>query len=472
MSSLSRFCSLIVFIVTLVIGAAGSQSSGIDSLRYDLEPGQVFSYSTKSEFTGEKGTGGTVGYFWVCVVDENEDGSWRLAIYYIYSFTENGSMIDNTAAGSYGMLVDIFPDGHRADQRTVLDNIDPLAYLPVFPASEEQRNSGWTFHEQADNTKHEFTEVSPDAEAASSAAIQDRVSSDVDLIFPTERSTRFEIGEYGMPISVEESIVRRRSLPGEGYRIATQRKVGKLEESLLVRLRSGIEAYLHGKNAIDAAFRAQTQSERASALAEVNEARDKVKEIKNEAWDKINELKLDGSAHGVSDVLQEFVHALGTEELFDDEANSELSTFIGKPGPVWEATAYDGKSWSNKDLLGKVTILDFWYRDCIWCIRAMPEVRRLAEKYAGEDVQILGMNVDREESDALTIIKEMGLTYPNIRATHDLGGIDIPWLFGVEAYPAIIVLDKSGVVRDFHEGYVPELFDDITKLVDRLVAEE
>ena len=57
-----------------------------------------------------------------------------------------------------------------------------------------------------------------------------------------------------------------------------------------------------------------------------------------------------------------------------------LSTFIGKPAPDFELTGVDGKTVVLKDLRGRVVVLDFWYRDCGWCITAMPQVIELARR--------------------------------------------------------------------------------------------
>ena len=47
---------------------------------------------------------------------------------------------------------------------------------------------------------------------------------------------------------------------------------------------------------------------------------------------------------------------------------------LDKPAADWELKGLDGKTHKLKDYSGKVVVLDFWYRGCGWCIKAMPQV--------------------------------------------------------------------------------------------------
>lgn len=42
-----------------------------------------------------------------------------------------------------------------------------------------------------------------------------------------------------------------------------------------------------------------------------------------------------------------------------------------------------GKKHALKHYRGKVVVLDFWYRNCGWCLRAMPQVKEAATHFRG-----------------------------------------------------------------------------------------
>jgi hypothetical protein len=53
-----------------------------------------------------------------------------------------------------------------------------------------------------------------------------------------------------------------------------------------------------------------------------------------------------------------------------------FAAVIGHPAPAWEIKDLDGRTHTLEQYRGKVLVLDFWYRGCGWCMRAMPQVKR------------------------------------------------------------------------------------------------
>src|SRR6185312_11059100 len=47
-----------------------------------------------------------------------------------------------------------------------------------------------------------------------------------------------------------------------------------------------------------------------------------------------------------------------------------------------------GKKVSLKNYRGKLVLLDFWYMDCVWCIRAMPSIEKIDSEYRSKGVVI------------------------------------------------------------------------------------
>lgn len=144
---------------------------------------------------------------------------------------------------------------------------------------------------------------------------------------------------------------------------------------------------------------------------------------------------------------------------------------MGKEPPAWQAKDFDGLEYSSEKLRGKVVVLDFWYRGCGWCLRAMPQMRQLADDFKGKDVVILGVNIDDDPEDARFVIKRFKLNYPSLdfaklsteKNRHPL----LSWTFG---YPTLLVIDKEGKLADIHVGYSPVLRHEVTESIKKAIS--
>jgi peroxiredoxin len=145
------------------------------------------------------------------------------------------------------------------------------------------------------------------------------------------------------------------------------------------------------------------------------------------------------------------------------ESARRRAEVVGKPFPDWSLQALDGKTHALADYRGKVVVLDFWYRECGWCIKAMPEINAVAEKFKGRPVTVLGMNTDAKEEDARFVVEVMGLKYPILRAR------SIPEMIDIKGFPAVILIGPDGIVRDIYYGYSPTMGDELTKKIEGLL---
>jgi thiol-disulfide isomerase/thioredoxin len=98
-------------------------------------------------------------------------------------------------------------------------------------------------------------------------------------------------------------------------------------------------------------------------------------------------------------------------------------------------------------------------------MRAMPQVKEVAEKYKDKGVVVFGMNTDQDLADAKFVVDAMKLNYPVLQAK------DLVETYKVNSFgfPTLIVIDQTGVVKAMHIGYSPTLRDDLSKIIDGLL---
>jgi thiol-disulfide isomerase/thioredoxin len=174
-------------------------------------------------------------------------------------------------------------------------------------------------------------------------------------------------------------------------------------------------------------------------------------------------------------------HARYVKEIGDDAKDS--AEIIGKPAPAWDLADLAGTRHALADLRGKVVVLDFWYRGCGWCMRAMPGMKQLADQYRDKPVAIFGMNTDRDAKDAQFVVDFFKLPYPTLRTTMaqyvdpsaaPTTSTSQPLVpaaaYHVQGYPTLFIIGPDGILRKRFVGYSPTLDVDMGKEIDALLA--
>lgn len=132
------------------------------------------------------------------------------------------------------------------------------------------------------------------------------------------------------------------------------------------------------------------------------------------------------------------------------------SPLIDKPAPAFTLPRLDDPQQrvSEKDLLGKVWLLNVWASWCVSCREEHPVLVDLSKRNL---VPIYGLNYKDERKDALAWLGQFGNPYTiSIMDADGRVGID----YGVYGVPETYVIDKQGVIRYKQIGPVtPEVLD-------------
>ena len=124
------------------------------------------------------------------------------------------------------------------------------------------------------------------------------------------------------------------------------------------------------------------------------------------------------------------------------------SPLIGKPAPDFTLPLLQqpDKTFSQKDMLGKVWILNVWASWCAPCIAEHPVVTELAKEGAAP---VVGLNYKDARESALPWLKRHG--DPFYLTVSDVAG-NIGIDYGVYGVPETYVIDRRGVIRFKHIG--------------------
>ena len=104
-------------------------------------------------------------------------------------------------------------------------------------------------------------------------------------------------------------------------------------------------------------------------------------------------------------------------------------------------TDLDGKSWSLKELKGKVVMLNFWATWCPPCRKEMPDLEALYKQFAPQGFIILGISDDDPEK-VRAFVQKQGTTYPVLLDP----GSKVNHLLKINGIPKTFVYNRDGKI--------------------------
>ncbi|HVX85092.1 MAG TPA: TlpA disulfide reductase family protein [Phycisphaerae bacterium] len=134
---------------------------------------------------------------------------------------------------------------------------------------------------------------------------------------------------------------------------------------------------------------------------------------------------------------------------------------LGKPFELTFTDAVSGKEISlQKDLKGKVVVVDFWATWCMPCVAEMPANKAIYEKFKGKGVEFVGVSLDLP-GDGLQKLKDFvadkELPWPQYYEGKGWES-DFSKGWGIDSVPTIFVVDKKGNLASVSgEGKLEEL---------------
>jgi peroxiredoxin len=130
--------------------------------------------------------------------------------------------------------------------------------------------------------------------------------------------------------------------------------------------------------------------------------------------------------------------------------NIALNTFepkIGAKAPDFTAPNPDGEMITLSNILGKVTILDFWASWCRPCRIENPNFVKIYEQYHAKGLEIISVSLDRNNQKQRWVeaIEKDQLNWYNV-SNLKFWQDPLAQLYNVSSIPATFILDKDGVI--------------------------
>jgi peroxiredoxin len=104
-------------------------------------------------------------------------------------------------------------------------------------------------------------------------------------------------------------------------------------------------------------------------------------------------------------------------------------------------TDLSGKTWTLRDLRGKVVLLNFWATWCPPCRKEMPDLETLYQRFAPQGLVILGIS-DEDAGKVKPFIEQQRISYPVLLDP----GRKVNEQFQIDGIPKTFIYDREGKI--------------------------
>jgi thiol-disulfide isomerase/thioredoxin len=423
---------------------------------YRLEVGQELTYKADSELKngeGKKQTRVQSHIDWkASVVGKNKDGSYRVVVRSARTSSYNGK--PSGKAHATMAYFDIFDDGRTLPNPTLGFSVDPSILFPRLPSNSKEVADGWESLREVDASRNLYKVQSQPKSPKGAWTIAVERKDPLDEIYLiTHKSSVTYDPTRGLATKSQGESSQGWGAKGKGTNTLALVSVDKHDADWAKKLWTNAARY----------FDSQRDYEAKCELAGKDDKNSK--KLLDEAKSILATAEKEVSLPLLKEQLKDSLKSHDMMAKFTIEEAKNRAKVIGHPVAEIEAADLKGKKHTLKDYKGKVVVLDFWYRGCSWCMRAMPQMKQLAAEFRGEPVAVIGMNTDRVEADAKFVVDKFGLDYTTLKVDHAAAK-----KFGVQGFPTLVIVDRQGNVHDLHVGYSPTMQRDVAEVVRQLLS--
>ena len=148
------------------------------------------------------------------------------------------------------------------------------------------------------------------------------------------------------------------------------------------------------------------------------------------------------------ELLRRFNDFIKRKKIEKERGQISEKIEVGDFFPIFQATDIDGKIWTNKDIEGKVMVLNQWFTGCKPCRQEMPELSEWKDEMP--DVMFFSSTYESPEV-AIQVLNKVRFNW--IPIVNDTQFCE--WV-GNMGYPMTIIIDKEGKISMIEFGTSPE----------------
>lgn len=116
----------------------------------------------------------------------------------------------------------------------------------------------------------------------------------------------------------------------------------------------------------------------------------------------------------------------------------------GDTPPAFRLAGLDNQVHELKDYEGKPLIVNFWGTFCPPCRNEMPALQNQYEKWKGQGLQLIGINLSEDRLTAESFIRQVGVNFPILMDKDKR----TEKAYGLKQYPTTYFISSNGKIQE------------------------
>ena len=162
------------------------------------------------------------------------------------------------------------------------------------------------------------------------------------------------------------------------------------------------------------------------------------------------------SARILFDQMSEKIRNSHASRILNLDIKMKENVIVGKMAPDFNTPDLNGKLVKLSGYRGtNYVLLDFWASWCVPCVKGLPHMKELYNKYHNKGLELIGVSCDRSKADWLAAVdKHQISTWPQVSFVQSLEKAaqgysfdeDIQCKYPTDGIPRYILIDKAGKI--------------------------
>ncbi|MFE8069812.1 TlpA disulfide reductase family protein [Marinobacteraceae bacterium S3BR75-40.1] len=140
---------------------------------------------------------------------------------------------------------------------------------------------------------------------------------------------------------------------------------------------------------------------------------------------------------------------------------------LDTPAPDFTLKSKQGENLRLEDFRGQVVLLNFWASWCGPCRQEMPLLDEIHQQYKDLGFTVMAVSVDEDPANADDFLAKVPVSFPVLYDNESR----VSEMYGVDAMPTTVIIDRDGTRRFIHRGYQPGYEEHYREQVKQLIRE-